>query len=159
VLKRRIAKADRDGDRAQAGRLEGELLALEVKDFAERVELRPGDAEVRLQYARRLMRAENLDEALVQLQKIHGDPRFRSEALFLMARCFHQKGILDLAAKEYERALAALPGVNDRAKEILYHLGAIAEARGEGEKARSWYIQIYAVDIGYRDVANKMQTL
>jgi tetratricopeptide (TPR) repeat protein len=159
VLKRSIAKADKAGDRALATKLEDELLAMEVEDFAARVDLRPGDAALRLQYARRLSKSEQHDDALAQLQKINGDPRVGNEALFLMARCFQQKGILDLAAKEYERALAALPQVDDRAKEILYQLGSIAEVQQKTEEARSWYIRIYEVDIGYRDVANKMETL
>ncbi|MEM7309454.1 MAG: tetratricopeptide repeat protein [Planctomycetota bacterium] len=159
VLKRQISRADKDGDEEAAGRLERELQEHEVADHAARVDLRPGDAGLRLQYAHRLMRAEEFDQALGQLQKIHGDPRVGNEALFLLARCFHRKGIFDLARKEYERALAAQPQVNDRAKEVLYHLGSIAESQGNSEEARSWYIRIYEVDIGYRDVASKMETL
>jgi tetratricopeptide (TPR) repeat protein len=159
VQKRRIAQADKAGDRGLATRLEEELQQLEIEDYAARVDLRPGDAALRLQYARRLTRSERHDEALAHLQKINGDPRVGNEALVLMARCFQQKGILDLAAKEYERALAALPQVNDRAKEILYQLGSIAESQDKTEEARSWYIRIYEVDIGYRDVATKMETL
>ena len=109
ILKRQIAKADKAGDQGKATKLEADFLAHEVDDYAIRVDLRPGDAGLRLQYARRLIRAERHDEALAQLQKIHGDPRVGNEALFLMARCFHHKGILDLAAKEYERALAGPP--------------------------------------------------
>ena len=159
VLKRRIRAADKEGRREEASRLEAELLRHEVDDYAARVDLRPGDASQRLQFAHRLMRAEELDQALGQLQKIHGDPRVGNEALFLMARCFHRKGILDLATKEYERALEVQPQINDRAKEILYHLGSIAESQEQREDARAWYIRIYEVDIGYRDVAQKMETL
>lgn len=159
LLKRGLAAADKAGEREEAARLESDLLAHEVEDHAARVDLRPGDAGLRLQYARRLIRVERADDALAQLQKIHGDPGVGDEALFLMARCFHAKGIFDLAAKEYEKALAALPQINERAKEILYHLGTIAESRGEVEEARSWFIRIYEVDIGYRDVAKKMESL
>lgn len=159
VLKRKIAQAGKAGDEETATQLEAQLLSMEIEDFAARVDLRPGDAPLRLQYARRLSRSERHDDALAQLQKINGDPRVGNDALFLMARCFQQKGILDLAAKEYERALSALPQVNDRAKEILYQLGSIAESQDKTEEARSWYIRIYEVDIGYRDVAEKMETL
>lgn len=159
VQKRKIAQADKSDDRALATRLESELLEMEVADFAARVDLRPGDAAQRLQYARRLTRVERHDEALSQLQKINGDPRVGNEALVLMGRCFQHKGILDLAAKEYERALTALPQAGDRAKEILYQLGSIAESQGRSKEARSWYIRIYEVDIAYRDVAAKMETL
>ena len=62
------------------------------------------------------------------------------------------------ARKQYERALEGTNGTDDRAKEILYNLGTIAENEGNPEEARSFFIRIYEVDIGYRDVADKMGT-
>ena len=47
--------------------------------------------------------------------------------------------------------------MDERAKEILYNLGDLAAAEGSGEEARSFYARIYEVDIGYRDVAAKME--
>ena len=87
------------------------------------------------------------------------DPRLKREALFLLARCFHEKGFMDLAREEYRKALDEHSGTDERSREILYHLGAIAEAEGDTAEARSCYAQIYAVDIGYRDVAAKMEQL
>lgn len=159
VLKKGIARADKDGDAATATRLEEELLQHEVADFARRVELRPGDALLRLQYARRLMRQDDLDGALSQLQKVGTDPRVLKDALFHKAQCFQRKGILDLAQKEFERALEAQSATDERWKEILYNLGSIAESQGRGPEARAHYIRIYEVDIGYRDVSTKMEGL
>ncbi len=159
ALKKRIARAGRDGDEEEANRLERELVEIECEDWRGRVEMRPGDAAARLQLGRRLMRAEAYDEALGELQKANGDPRLQKEAVFLLAQCFHSKGILDLARKQYEQALEATPAGDERTKEILYNLGAIAEAEGDTAAARSNYIRIYEIDIGYRDVANKMEQL
>jgi hypothetical protein len=47
--------------------------------------------------------------------------------------------------------------MDERAKEILYNLGAIAEAEGRTDEARERYARIFEVDIGYRDVAAKME--
>ena len=91
-------------------------------------------------------------------KRCQNEPRVRGEALFLLGQCFQKKGIVDLAQKEYERALEGTNGIDNRAKEILYNLGTIAEDRGDSEGARSCYIRIYEVDIGYRDVAAKMGT-
>ena len=159
VLKRKIARADKEGRTEEAGGLERELITQEVDDHRRRVELRPGDAALRLGLARKLMRAGHLDEALAELQRCQNEPRVRGDALFLLGQCFQGKGILDLAKKEYELALAGTDGMNDRAKEILYNLGSIAEQQGNEEEARSCYIRIYEVDIGYRDVATKMGAL
>jgi hypothetical protein len=42
---------------------------------------------------------------------------------------------------------------------VLYNLGLIAEAEGNPGEARRHYARIYEVDIGFRDVATKMEAL
>lgn len=158
-LKKAVARADKAGQAEEAGALERELVAHEVRDQRRRVEARPGDAQLRLGLAKRLLRADDVDGALAELQRCSGEPRVRDEALFFLAQCFQKKGVLDLARKEYEHALEATDGKGERAKEILYNLGSIAEAQGNRDEARSYYVRIYAIDIGYRDVAAKMGTL
>ena len=159
VYKRKIAKADKAGDADAASDLEAKLHEFQVADFRRRLEMRPGDATVRLALARHLGRTGDFDAALVELQKCQSEPRVRDEALFEMGRCFQEKGILDLARKQFEQALDGAKRIDNRAKEILYHLGSIAETQGDREQARSFYIRIYEVDIGYRDVADKMGAL
>ncbi|NOT29603.1 MAG: tetratricopeptide repeat protein [Planctomycetes bacterium] len=157
-LKKAVARADKTGKADEAGALERELVAHEVKDYRRRVEARPGDAQLRLALAKRLLRADDVDGALAELQRCSGEPRVRDEALFHLGQCFQRKGVLDLARKEYEHALQASDGKGERAKEILYNLGTIAEAQGNRDEARSFYVRIYEIDIGYRDVAAKMET-
>jgi tetratricopeptide (TPR) repeat protein len=155
--KRSIAKADKAGEAERAGELEGQLVELEVEEFKKRVDMHPGDSALRLKLGKRLMRADDLDAALGELQKAHADARIRREAMFLMAQCFQRKGFTDLARKEYERSLEGVTEIDDRAKEVLYNLGTIAETEGDAEEARSMYVRVYEVDIGYRDVAAKME--
>lgn len=159
LLKREIAKADKDGRTEDASELENKLIAQDVEDHRRRVEIRPGDAPLRLGLSKKLIRAGDVDGALVELQRCQEEPRVKDEALFLLGQCFQRKGIYDLAKKEYERALTGSGRVDDRAKEILYNLGLIAEEEGDGSEARAYYIRIYEVDIGYRDVASKMEAL
>jgi tetratricopeptide (TPR) repeat protein len=158
-LKKAVARADKTGKAEEASALERELMEHDVKDHRRRVDARPGDAGLRLALAKKLLRADDVDGALAELQRCSGEPRVRDEALFHLAQCFQKKGILDLARKEYEHALQITDGKNERAKEILYNLGSIAEAQGNRDEARSFYIRIYEIDIGYRDVAAKMGTL
>jgi tetratricopeptide (TPR) repeat protein len=157
VLKKSIARADKAGDAPRASALERELTQHEVADYRARVEAHPGDAALRLQLAWRLMRAEEFDPALAELQKANSDPRLRRDALFLMAQCFQRKGFTDLARKEYLHALEGVEVLDERAKEIVYNLGLLAEAEGVRDQARAHYIRIFEVDIGYRDVAAKME--
>jgi tetratricopeptide (TPR) repeat protein len=157
ALKKAIAQAGKDGDEARAGVLERELWALETAEFRRRVAINPGDLTSRLQLGKRLLRLGELDPAISELQKTSADPRSRREAQFLLAQCFQAKGFRDLARKEYNNALEGAPANDERAKEILYNLGAIAEAENDSAQARSFYSRVFEVDIGYRDVAQKME--
>jgi len=158
-LKKQIAEAGKRGDQAEADRLEGDLFTAEVQDWRRRVELRPADMASRLQLGRRLHKSGDIDGAMAELQKAATDPRARREAQVLLAQCFQAKGFLDLARAEYERALETSGPLDERGKEILYHLGGIAEAEGKSADARAFYARIFGVDVGYRDVATRMERL
>lgn len=157
VLKKRIARADKLGDAEGAAAAERELWEHEIEDFEQRVSMRPGDAELRIQLGRRLARAERLDEALAQFQKAQLDSRVKGDAVFHLAQCFQRKGFPDLARTEYVRALEGVSDGDERAKEILYNLGSIAEEQDAREEAKSYFGRVFKVDIGYRDVATKME--
>ncbi|MFN0245059.1 MAG: tetratricopeptide repeat protein [Planctomycetota bacterium] len=155
--KRAIARAEKLGERDTADGLERELWAFEVTDYRARVELRPGDTALRLGLGRRLLRAGETDGAMSELQKAVVDPRSKREAQFFLAQCFQAKGFRDLANKEYLHALEGSAATDERAKEILYNLGALAESEGKESEARGYYSRIFEVDVGYRDVAGKME--
>lgn len=159
VLKKGISRADKTGDQEEADRLEAQLREKELAELQRRLELTPGDAGLRLTLGKALVRQERYDEAAAELQKAVHDPRLADEAHMHLALCFQKKGFLDLARKEYQRALDARPEVDERAREILYNLGAIAEAEGDPAEARAFYARIFEVDIGFRDVAQKMEGL
>lgn len=159
VVKKRISRADKEGDSATASRLEEELRETQQAGLEELVRLRPGDAALRIRLARHHLRAGEPDAALTQLQKAVDDPRQQREAFLLLGQAFQKKGFLDLARKNFERALEGSSSHDERAKEIHYALGAIAEAEQKSEEARSWYSRVFEVDIGYRDVAAKMEQL
>lgn len=157
VIKKKIARADKDGNAELAGRLELELVDAEVIDFKNRVQTHPGDASLRLQLGKRLLRKNDLDLALAEFQKAQADARVQRDARMGMAQCFQRKGYADLAKREYLRVLEGVQEIDERAKEVLYALGQIAEAEGQTDEARSNYARVYEVDIGYRDVAAKME--
>lgn len=159
ALKKAVARADREGDRAEADRLEAELRKFEVDDLLTRLEAHPGDCSLRLKLGLAYYRQDDYDQAAAQLQKAMGDPRLKAEAQFQLAQCFHKKGFYDLAKKEYSSALGGCRGTDERAREILYNLGAIAEAQGDVAEARARFAEIYQVDIAFRDVAAKMEQL
>ena len=118
-----------------------------------------GEAPLRLQLGRRLLKSGEVDAAMAELQRAALDPRCGRDAGVLLGDCFKQKGYLDLARKEYEKALGPVGVLDDRAKEILYTHGAIAEEAGDAAHARVHYARIFETDVGYKDVAAKMERL
>jgi hypothetical protein len=47
--------------------------------------------------------------------------------------------------------------MDDMKKDIVYELGCVFEATGNIEKAVEQFKEIYSVDIGFRDVAEKIE--
>jgi tetratricopeptide (TPR) repeat protein len=106
-----------------------------------------------------------LDEAIGELQKavrrIRPAPdraRFLS-ACTLLALCFADKQMPALAAKWYTRALE-VPGLDpDAILALQYDLGVAHELAGNLEAARQNFLEVYAQNIEYRDVAAKIRQL
>ena len=63
-----------------------------------------------------------------------------------------------LALGQYDKALQAAGG-GARQKEALYEMGAICEAQGQREDALRHFTKILEQDIGFRDVAQKVEAL
>jgi len=65
--------------------------------------------------------------------------------------------LLAIAAEQLEKAASELHSMDETKKDILYELGLLNEAMGRTEKAHDFFKQIYAVDIGYKEVAQKIE--
>ncbi|HRV80421.1 MAG TPA: tetratricopeptide repeat protein, partial [Planctomycetota bacterium] len=157
--KRALAQAGKAGDQALADRLEAELADLERQSLEQVLQANPQAVAERLELGRILARVGDLDAAIGHLQRVAQDPRFGDEARFFLALCFYRKGLLDLAKDSFQTCLPTSGPIDGRACEILYHLGLIAEQQGDAQAARAHFSRIYAVDIAYRDVAEKMEQL
>ena len=61
-----------------------------------------------------------------------------------------------LAARTLQNALKEKPAFDDEKKELIYLLGCVLEKMGKKEEAIEQFKQIYETDIGYKDVAAKV---
>ena len=159
ALKRALARADKAGNQEKADKIEARLQEHEVSELRRRLAIHPGDAALRLELGQILLAKGELDEAASELQKALGDPRKAVDARLALGRCFEAKGFGDLAAKEFEKVLDGMPENDQRRREILYSLAALAESGGDLERAKSFYARVYKVDVSFRDVAKKMEEL
>ncbi|MEW6744371.1 MAG: tetratricopeptide repeat protein [Planctomycetota bacterium] len=162
-LRERLEKTENAELRRDLEDLEAEALAFETGEFKRRVASRPTDLELWYQLGLRYLSGPvstaSVDQAVEAFQHSVRDPRRRTDSLTRLARCFFLKGLYDLAEKQLLQALEALPAGSDRGKEVLYNLGLIAEKASRQKEAVTYYGRIYEVDIGYRDVARKIEEL
>jgi tetratricopeptide (TPR) repeat protein len=106
-----------------------------------------------------------LDEAIGEFQKVakaiqKGKPfRYAMNCSTLLALSFMDKGEPKIAAMWYQRALD-VPGLDQEAILALrYDLGVSLEMAGESKSALDSFRQVYAMNIDYRDVADRISTL
>jgi tetratricopeptide (TPR) repeat protein len=77
----------------------------------------------------------------------------------LLGHCFMQKGMAKLALRWFNRALET-PGLTaDEKKGIWYELGEAHEVDGDNDNAARYFEQVYAEDVDFRDVGNRLQNL
>jgi len=103
-----------------------------------------------------------LEEAIGEFQKVakandHGKAfRYAMQCCTLLGLAFVEKGQPAIAAIWYERALQT-PGIDSESKLALrYDLGVAQESAGDLQAAIKSFSQVYAVNIDYRDVAERI---
>jgi tetratricopeptide (TPR) repeat protein len=106
-----------------------------------------------------------LEEAISEFQKVasSGDkaPAFRyaMQCSTLLGLAFMEKGQPAIAAIWYERALKT-PGIDQETVLALkYDLGVAQELAGDAKAAFSSFSQVYAMNIDYRDVSERIALL
>ncbi|HET6932861.1 MAG TPA: tetratricopeptide repeat protein [Candidatus Acidoferrum sp.] len=106
-----------------------------------------------------------LEEAIGEFQKVaqandRGKAfRYAMQCCTLLGLAFMEKGQPGIAAIWYERALLT-PGMDTESKLALrYDLGVAQESAGELDAALKSFSQVYAINIDYRDVAERIHSL
>ncbi|MFA5043598.1 MAG: tetratricopeptide repeat protein [Kiritimatiellia bacterium] len=153
-----IAQCRENGDLAGVKTKETARNEFVFKNTEARIERYPNDLPLRYDYGVLLFERGMLNEAVQQFQMAQRNPRNRVRSLYYMARCFKQKQQFDMARDQLEKAAAELPEMDDLKKDIFYQLGETLEAQGDIATAvNRYYKEIYQVDIGYKDVAAKIE--
>ena len=136
--------------------LTAEKVAFQVAECQQRVEKFPTDLAIRFEMGALYFQAGKVGEAIQELQKAQGNTHKRIAAMNLLAQCFAKRKMHDLAAKTLQNALKEKLVFDDEKKELIYNLGCVFEAMGKKEEAIEQLKLIYETDIGYKDVAAKV---
>ncbi|WKW12509.1 tetratricopeptide repeat protein [Pseudogemmatithrix spongiicola] len=100
-----------------------------------------------------------VDEAIAEFQKALRGTKERVRTFEALGNCFVEKGQLPVAATILQRALAE-PAVRDESLVgVLYLLGAIAEEQQQFADAKRYYERVFAVDIQFRDIGDRLNTV
>ncbi len=106
-----------------------------------------------------------VDEAISEFQKVakateNGKPfRYVMQCCTLLGLAFMDKGQPGIAAIWYERALKVQGIEPESILALRYDLGVAQESAGEPEAALKSFSQVYAMNIDYRDVADRIAAL
>jgi tetratricopeptide (TPR) repeat protein len=106
-----------------------------------------------------------LEEAISEFQKVakatdRGRPfPYVMQCCTLLGLAFMEKGQPGIAAIWYERALRTPGNDPESVLALRYDLGVAQETAGEQDAALKSFSQVYAMNIDYRDVAERIAAL
>ncbi len=154
----RLARLDPAAPDHAAGEaaIRAERAAFLLEDTKRRAEANPTDLLVRYELGELYLRAGRVTEAIGELQKAQSNPNRRIPAMVLLAECFSRRNMNDLAARKLQEALREKLVFDDEKKELHYQLGCILEKLGRTPEAIDQFKVVYESDIGFRDVAAKI---
>jgi tetratricopeptide (TPR) repeat protein len=147
------AAADYDQHLAE---IEAQRSVFQLEACRARAEKYPTDLQIRFELGQLYFQTGKISEAIQEFQKAQNNPQRRLAAIMYLGRCFAHRGMNDMAARKFQDALKEKPGFDDEKKELLYELGCVLEKMGKPDEAIEQFKQIYEADIGYRDVAAKV---
>ena len=106
-----------------------------------------------------------LDEAIREFQiaagltgSADGTPRY-FQCCNMLGHCFVKKGMPRAAVLWFKKGLD-VPGRNpEEYKALQYELGSAYEEMGDLTRAVAAFTEVYGVDVGYRDIAEKLESL
>ena len=128
-----------------------------LKESGHYLQAHPHDLAARAGYGHLLLEDGRFDEAIEQFQRALHHPPVRVDSRHGLGRAYAGKGFHDLAAEQLRAAAAESPAPTEQRKAILYDLADVLEAMGRPEEAIGPLKEIHAADIGYREVARRVE--
>ena len=133
-----------------------ELAEFKMSESKRYVERYPNDYPARYALGVLLLQQGQTDPAIGQFQQSQKGPQVRVPSLVGLGRCFKAKKLYDLAVAQLNTAKNDLATMDDTKKDVIYELGLCYELMGKPDLAIEEFKVIYSEDIGFRDVADKI---
>ena len=134
-------------------RLVKEINSREVEIFRIRSDRNPLDLSFRLELGQRLLRADQIDQAIVELQQAKKDPKNVGRASLYLGFCFKRRNNWRLAQRNFEDAMAQIPESDEaNRKEVMFQLAQGHAEAGDFAKALDLGHDLANLDYAYRDI-------
>lgn len=148
------ADASDHDSRRQA--LLAERQTFEIRAAKELVDRYPSDLQLRFELGQIYFRAGKIGEAIGEFQKSQASPQRRGASLGYLGQCFSRRGLHDVGLRTLQRAIDEKTVLDEEKMELIYQLGLTLELMGRRNEAIEQFKQIYEVNIGFRDVAARV---
>jgi tetratricopeptide (TPR) repeat protein len=136
--------------------LKADKQAFQIEECRLRAERYPTDLQIRFELGSLYFEAGKITEAIQEFQKAQNNPNRRIQSITFLAKCFEKRGMNDLAARRLQDVLKEKLTFDEEKKDLVYTLGCVFDKMGKKEEAIEQFKMIYETDIGYRDVAKRV---
>ncbi|MBM3845122.1 MAG: tetratricopeptide repeat protein [Verrucomicrobia bacterium] len=140
----------------QKAAIESERTDFQIQECRERANRYPSDLQIKYELGELYFKAGKITEAIQEFQKAQTNPNRRLHCVGYLGQCFARRGMHDMASRKFQEALREKAEFDEHKKELIYHLGCSLESMGKRTEAIDQFKLIYEIDIGYRDVAAKV---
>lgn len=146
------------GLHAEIEQLKQQRSSSQIDEAKRRVDRNPTDLQLRYELGEQLLAAGNFADAIPELQKARQNPNTRLRAMSLLGRCFVQKGMLDMAANQFQSAASEMNAMDNVKKDTLYELALVYEKMSKKDEYLNCLKQIIEVDYSYKDAAQRVES-
>jgi tetratricopeptide (TPR) repeat protein len=133
-----------------------EKEAFRIAECQKRVERNPTDLAVRYEMGVLYFNAGKIGEAMAEFQKSKNNPNKKVASMNYLAQCFAKRKMYPLAASTLQDAIKEKPVFDEEKKDLVYNLGIVFETMEKQKESIEQFEQIYAIDVGYKDVAARV---
>ena len=141
---------------AEAGELSDERKAFEMVQIQHLSDTYPSDLSLRYDLGVLQLEAGETTLAIQSFQRAQANPHREIASLMQIGRCFAKRGMNDMAANTLQKALEKKEVMDDEKMDLHYQLGYVLSSMGRTEESVDQFKIIYERDIGYRDVADRV---
>ncbi|MFT6562482.1 MAG: tetratricopeptide (TPR) repeat protein, partial [Limisphaerales bacterium] len=139
-----------------AGELEVERSAFEMEQMQHLSDTYPSDLSLRYDLGVLQFEAGKITPAIQSFQRSQANPHKEIPSLMHMGKCFAKRGMNDMAASTLQKALDKKEIMDDEKMDLHYQLGCVLDSMNRAEESIEQFKLIYERDIGYRDVADRV---